>query len=122
MTIITLPLPPPECAPNSRHHWQARARAVKKYRAECGWAARAALGHVSVPDRATVQITFYHVNRRRRDPDNLLGQMKAALDGLTDGGAWKDDARLTHLPVRQEIDPARPRVEVAITQEIKETV
>ena len=64
---------------------------------------------------ATIQMTFFHRTARKQDPDNLLASMKAAIDGLVDGGVLTDDRDLTHLPPVQKKDKDDPRVELVIT-------
>jgi crossover junction endodeoxyribonuclease RusA len=111
--IVTLPLPHKNLSPNSRCHWRAKASAVKAYRSA---ALIAAYGKGDAPlDSAQVKCVFYFRDVRRRDSDNLLASMKSAFDGLVDAKIFKDDNRLTHLPVEQHKDGKNPRVEIHIT-------
>lgn len=80
---LTFPWPPRELSPNARVHWGARARAVKRYRSECGWIARTAKakapeGHISL------KVTFSPPNLKQRDQDNMISSIKALFDGLAD--------------------------------------
>ena len=113
---IFLPLPPRALSPNARIHWAIKARATKAYRRTCYIMALAAPRTTGKPrwSHAIARATFYHAQRRRRDGDNLLASLKAAFDGIVDAGLLLDDAGLTHLPVRQEIDRDNPRVEILI--------
>lgn len=112
MTIrIVLPLPAKQLSPNARVCWQAKARAVKQYRSISFFVSQ------QFPSRwksAEVESTFYFRDRRRRDRDNLLASLKAAFDGIASAGIVDDDANLTHLPVRLEVDRDAPRVEISI--------
>ena len=63
---------------------------------------------------AEAEATFFFRDKRRRDRDNLLASLKAAFDGIAAAGVVEDDADLTHLPVRVEVDKADPRVEIKI--------
>ena len=65
---------------------------------------------------ATIQLTYYHKDARRRDPDNLLAQMKSGYDGLRDAGVLTDDDEITHLPVVRKKDKDNPRLEMEITR------
>jgi crossover junction endodeoxyribonuclease RusA len=108
---VVLPLPARNLSPNSRVCWQAKARSVKAYR----------LFSFSLAQRyprrwksAEAEATFYFADRRRRDRDNLLASLKAAFDGIAAAGVVEDDADLTHLPVRIEVDRENPRVEIVL--------
>lgn len=118
---IVLPLPPRVLWPNARPHWAARARAVKAYRSRARVETLLAM-HRARLDRprwpaAVEQTSFYFHDRRNRDRDNCLAAMKSAFDGIADAGLVANDHGLTHLPVRVDVDPARPRVEVVVTTE-----
>ncbi len=116
---ITLDLPARELSPNytvgSRGGRLGKAAKIKKYRLAAGLLSRAAsVPGMPWPD-ATVQATFYVKTKQRRDKDNLLSALKAAFDGLADGGVVTDDASFTYLPVRVEVDKAQPRVVLVVT-------
>lgn len=98
---ITLPLPPPALSPNARVHWAAKAKAARAYRAAAWITALAELGRRPAPrwPRATARITFAHRARRRRDADNALASLKAAIDGLRDADIIEDDAGLAFAPI-----------------------
>ena len=90
---LTLPWPPRELSPNARGVWP-RIRATKAYR-EIAWgAALEAIGPSKRQLRAPVicYLTFFAKTRRRRDGDNLVAMMKAALDGIVWAGALADDS------------------------------
>ena len=108
---IVLPLPAKQLSPNARVCWQAKARAVKQYRSISFFVSQ------RFPSRwkaAEVESVFFFRDRRRRDRDNLLASLKAAFDGIASAGIVDDDASLTHLPVRLEVDRDAPRVEISI--------
>lgn len=120
VTII-LPLPPAILSPNkhvgSRGGRFAFAAATKKYRCvakEAAEAQQAAFGW----QRATVQLTFWHRQRRRRDDVNFAASMKAAYDGIVEAGLVVDDDS-EHLTTRTTlfgIDKDHPRVEMVFTR------
>ena len=115
---ITLPLPPQQLKPNSRHHWRAKAAKVAQYRSDACYAAKAAAydhDQRAPIESPSVQVRAYWRTVRVMDPDNLLATMKAAFDGITDAGVWRNDRTLTHLPCIQAKDAANPRIEIVIT-------
>jgi crossover junction endodeoxyribonuclease RusA len=81
---VLLPWPPSELNPNSRAHWAVKARAVKKYRAECGWALKAIALRKVAAARLTLDIVFNPPDNRRRDRDNMIAAFKAAQDSIAD--------------------------------------
>lgn len=65
--------------------------------------------------KATVTITYYFKDKRRRDPDNYCGKM--ILDGLTAAGVIADDSfKNITLTLRGETDKKQPRVEVEVEE------
>lgn len=119
---ITMPLPPQCLSPNWRGHWAKKAEVTKWMR---GGAMLLAQAEMDKPPRwieATVQATFYHRDKRRRDRDNALSSLKAVFDGLADAGVVANDSGLTHLPVRFEVDKEHPRVELVVTPHPRESV
>lgn len=84
---LTLPWPPKELNPNTRHgHWSQLAKAKRRFRAACAvlaqaHGAKAMAGH---PGPLAVHLRFVPPDRRRRDLDNCLASMKSGLDGLAD--------------------------------------
>ena len=120
VTII-LPLPPAILSPNkhvgSRGGRFAFAAATKKYRSvakEAAEAQQSAFGW----ERATVQLTFWHRIKRRRDDVNFAASMKAAYDGIVEAGLVVDDdsEHLTTRPTLFGIDKDHPRVEMVFTR------
>ena len=65
---------------------------------------------------ATIQATFFHSQKRRRDDVNFLAMLKPAYDGIVDAGLLLDDdsEHLKTLPVSFEIDRVCPRVELSL--------
>jgi len=117
---IVLPLPPRVLSPNhmvgSRRGRFAKAAAARKYR-EIAREATLATGVESGPwEHATIQATFYHATRRRRDDVNALASLKPAYDGIVDAGLIEDDdsKHLTTLPAGFGLDKTCPRVELKI--------
>lgn len=90
MTVLHLPLPPKEASPNWRGHWAPKAKATNRYRWNCKIVALAKGMKHRGP--TTVRYSFHFKDWRRRDPDNLVASMKAALDGIRDSGMIPDDS------------------------------
>ena len=81
---VTLPWPSPALSPNARVHRMAKAKAASKYRAACGWAAKAAgLGKVEA-EALHLTLEFCPPDNRRRDLDNMHASFKAGADALAD--------------------------------------
>ncbi len=92
---IKLPWPPSILSPNSRACWQKKHRARKKYKSACAWMAVGSkkpvfLSGVKIP----VHIIFHPPTKARRDEDNMIACLKAALDAVA--AAWGvDDSQFT---------------------------
>ena len=79
---VIFPWPPAILNPNGRPHHMALYRAKKSYKQAC-WALAKQARMTHVPGiRPLVTLTFVPPTRRHRDGDNLVGSMKAGLDGL----------------------------------------
>ncbi|SJZ38229.1 RusA family crossover junction endodeoxyribonuclease [Garciella nitratireducens] len=84
------------------------------------WLVKSALGRRSVNhiEKATVKITYYFKDRRRRDPDNYSG--KFILDGLVRANILKDDSFSNiDLVLIGEYDKENPRTEIEIQEATK---
>lgn len=88
--LIRLPWPPAVLSPNARAHWARRASAAKKYRADAHLLSQAMGCRALDCETLTAEITFYPPDRRRRDTDNLLAQIKSGLDGIADATGVDD--------------------------------
>ena len=116
--IISLAYPDKVLSPNARVHWAAIARAKKKAREAASWAtisaagSKANLAPYAALESLPVSIRFYPVDNRRRDMDNALASLKAALDGISDA-LGLDDSRFV---ITAQIMPSdgRSRVEVVL--------
>lgn len=116
--IVTLPYPEKVLSPNARAHWAVIARAKKKAREAASWATISAAGSTAnlapyaAQERLAVGIKFYPPDNRRRDVDNALASLKAALDGIADAMGM-DDSRFIIVPQMQASDGSA-RVEVVL--------
>jgi crossover junction endodeoxyribonuclease RusA len=83
--VITLPWPPKELSPNARIHFHAKGRAVKAYREQAYWLAKAAgLGPFPADGGIGLRFDFHPPDKRKRDLDNMLASIKAGVDGIAD--------------------------------------
>lgn len=117
---ISLPLPggllSPNYKPGSHGSRMAQARVTKKYRE----LARKAVEEIRLENlpwrRCSVEASFFHSTKRKRDPDNANGSLKAAYDGMVDAGLVPDDD-WEHMEREKPIfnfDPCHPRVEIIV--------
>lgn len=102
--LVELPWPPRELSPNSRKHWAVRAKKKKAYGEVCYWSAKECASqfprcHVRFHDgNIPMEITFYPPDKRKRDADNMLASIKAAVDGVA--LAWKiNDVRFRPITI-----------------------
>lgn len=104
MTRIIVPMcPPEELNPNARVHWRPYRRASGALRTAAKYAALADGPIDLIAGRVDVSIRVCWPKRRRvLDADNALASCKAALDGLTDAGVWRDDRQMRRVTVEQE--------------------
>lgn len=101
--MIELPWPARSLSPNARAHWSGIARAKRTARNQAGWLSRAAYGDTFKGcDSVTVAITYCPPDNRRRDADNLVASLKAALDGVADG-IGVDDSRFVLRIAKGEV-------------------
>lgn len=95
--IVRLPYPPAKLSPNARLHWRAKAKAVKSYRAECGFELLAQ-GVNRMPS-VSLKLTFCPPDRRRRDRDNAIHAFKAGQDAIADiTGIDDSQFQVTYAP------------------------
>lgn len=110
---IVVPGTPPAClSPNASRetHWGTKSKArnqLKRDATRAAVAVRNTCGGGPLFDGAVlVRITIgWEKGRKTMDGDNALASCKAAIDGLTAAGIWRDDRDCTFLPVGQERDP-----------------
>ncbi len=119
---IVLPLPSGLLSPNhtigSIGGRFAKAGAIKKYRKLAKEAVACAKIETSPWQKVSVKAQFYFKNKRRRDPDNATGSLKAAYDGIVDAGLVADDD-YEHMEREKPIfsgDHRHPRAELTITR------
>ena len=114
---VTLSLPPNALSPNSRPHWAVKARAAKAHRGEaflmtCVAYARSGM-IIDDADDLLIRTLFLHRVQRRRDRDNALASLKAALDGVAEA-LGVDDSRFIVGPVRFSTGVAVGSVELEV--------
>jgi crossover junction endodeoxyribonuclease RusA len=116
---ITLPLPHKSLSPNARSHWRTKAKHTKEYRTGT-YIRTVALCASNGPywkasKAATVTIQWFTKTVMHPDRDNALSSLKAAFDGVTDGGFLSTDKELTHQPITFQKDAKNPRVVLTFT-------
>lgn len=87
---LTIDVPASEwMTSNQRLHWAARAKRTKAVRSRTALLARSQ--QLTVPTPTTVAVQVHYPRNGTADPSNAAPTVKAALDGITDSGAWPDD-------------------------------
>ena len=118
--VVTLSPPPKELHPNVKAHWAVKARAVKAYRREAGYAALAEMRSVGLRGPwcgAVLEPHFFYDVLRRRDLDNLAASLKAARDGLQDACLVVNDSDIKNLDPVVVVDRTEvPRVELWLVE------
>lgn len=104
--VIELELPFPPSVNHYYRRWGNRtliSREGRRFRERvCALLAASGIRPMSGPLR--VEIEVYPPDRRRRDIDNTV---KALLDAIQHGGAYRDDSQIADLRItRQECVPA----------------
>ncbi|WP_136685675.1 hypothetical protein [Falsirhodobacter xinxiangensis] len=101
---VELPWPSSALSPNARGHWRIAAAAKARARRDANIACRAAgVRNIDAP-ALHLSLTFCAPTRGRRDMDNLLASMKAAIDGIADATGVDDSTysfTLARGPVRK---------------------
>lgn len=106
--------------PPSNNKYMGNSHSFNEYRREkerWHWLIRLAMTKVDKPSaplqRATVSITYYFKDKRRRDPDNYSGKM--LLDPLVREGILIDDSfNVITLVINGRVDNKHPRTEIEI--------
>lgn len=78
MHVIRLGWPPTVLSPNGRKDRRGITKVRNGYKTAAFYAARG----VPVSENAHLSICFFPPDNRRRDLDNMLGSIKAGLDGI----------------------------------------
>ena len=114
------PAPQPKPRSAGAHRFYPAKSGYKQYRQEVTDAAQFACAELEERGEPwdprlrsyTVRLRFVRPDRRSTDIDRLTSTI---LDALTKAGVLEDDRYVDKLVVdRNEIDPARPRVEVVV--------
>jgi crossover junction endodeoxyribonuclease RusA len=111
--VIELELPYPPSLNHYYRTWQGRtliSRAGRAFREQV-CAILAAWGVRRMCGRLAVTITVYPPDNRRRDLDNAL---KALLDALQHGGAYRDDSQIVRLEMEKREAVGSGKVHVHI--------
>lgn len=83
--VIVLPWPAAALSPNSRAHWQVLYQAKKRARRQARLLTDTQVAY-RFPGTPPfhLHMTFFPPSRRHYDLDNLVGRMKAPIDGMCD--------------------------------------
>jgi Holliday junction resolvase RusA-like endonuclease len=133
-----IPIPPAALSPNARPHFMQKAKAKKELRRWAHGRVVASAWITSASSRwdeakrrwmvnqapwpgheCTVHVRWIAATNRRRDRDNIIATLKAAIDGITDSGLWDDDAGVKWGTVETEVDAKAPRVVITVEREVK---
>lgn len=95
--LLKIDLPPAEVSPNHRALYTAeKFNAQTAYRAQVAGDARnlriAEKLRLPLAPPVAIRIVYVVTRAGRRDPDNLLAQLKGAIDGLVDARLLVDDS------------------------------
>ena len=113
--------------PPTNNKYMGNSHNFNEYRREkerWHWLIKGAINRAQKPKnplvRATVNITYYFKDKRRRDPDNYSGKM--LLDPLVREGILKDDSfDVVTLVLVGKVDKNNPRTEIEIRSMNDET-
>lgn len=96
MNEIEFQWPPKELSPNARLCWQAKSRAVKKYRADCFLLAKMSGLKVGWEGPIHLFVDFHPPSRARFDGDNIAARFKAGADGIAEALGVNDVRFVIH--------------------------
>jgi len=112
---ITLPWPDKKLSPNARGHWATKSKAKAMARRTAFALALEAGWRTAWPEgRLHVWIDGYAPDKRKRDHDNFLSSLKAALDGIAQAMQVDDSRFVPHPFIKEEVRP-KGEVRVRIT-------
>lgn len=80
--MISLPFPPPVLGPNARPHWAQKARAFKRYKADC--MIILSQHKKALAGRNVFEVSFHPPAAHRYDMDGLISRFKAGQDALAE--------------------------------------
>lgn len=119
MSVITWVLSPewdhPLDSMNARPFWAVRAKSTERNRS---WATNAAVAALIPPlEHCIVEMVWTVPDRKVRDAENPMYDLKAVCDGLKDAGIVPDDVPkyMTKLIPRIEYVKGEQRVEYIVT-------
>lgn len=113
MIEIELPYPP-----SVNHYWLRHGKRTfigpngRRFRRAVALALLS-LGRKPIRGKVEIWISVYPPDRRRRDLDNIL---KALLDALEHGGAYRDDSQIVGLHVERGKIVEYGKVSVTLTE------
>ncbi len=89
---ITLPWPDHDLHPNARIIWQIKQLRVREAREYAKYFTLSTINDMTeYPGSIKIIYTFYPPNKAHRDLDNMIANMKPALDGIMDGLRTNDN-------------------------------
>jgi crossover junction endodeoxyribonuclease RusA len=96
---VVLPWPHKDLSPNARVHWREKRRRHRSYRHTCSW--ECVDQGIRKIDAQVIKATiiFSPPDSRRRDIDNMIASVKAAIDAVAEA-IGVDDSRWQIEPRR----------------------
>ena len=101
---IIIPWPDKKLSPNARGHWAVKSKAKAMARRTAFALALEAGWRTAWPEgRLHVWIDGYAPDKRKRDHDNFLSSLKAALDGIAQAMQVDDSRFVPHPFIKEEV-------------------
>lgn len=113
---VTVAIPDKRLNPNTRCHWAAKARIVKKTRTAAMLACVIQTRLGQPMKRASIQVRWYAKTNARADSDNRQSSLKSVADGICDAKIIENDHGIRWEPMENYKDAKNLRVELVITE------
>ena len=111
--FIEIPWPHHDCSQNSNKHWRKMHAARKQQKTETKKLCEILPQKLNA-DSVAVAIMFYPPDNRRRDADNMLSSIKAALDAISER-IGIDDSKFWPITLNRSEKTDNARVEITLT-------
>lgn len=110
---IELPWPPASLLPNRKRasHWSDYRADEAKYKENCYWLTKAAMGRKRFAGVPAMELHFYPPDARTRDDDGMEGAFKHGRDGIAQALRLDDNV---FRPTRTIHQPHRPAGKIIV--------